>query len=83
MFFVQEKDEVSSNKNEQDFEQSIEEYIYNVEKILQHFTDRKTGKTYFRVKWEGYSKEFNTWEEEHDFKEGNIKLSQYKKKHNL
>ncbi|CAI2174192.1 19138_t:CDS:2 [Funneliformis geosporum] len=49
-----------NDKNEKDEDEAAE--VYEVEAVLEH--NKSKGKTYYLIKWKGYSQEESTWEDE-------------------
>uniref|UniRef100_A0A1D1ZES1 Chromobox 5 n=1 Tax=Anthurium amnicola TaxID=1678845 RepID=A0A1D1ZES1_9ARAE len=56
------QDQAKSNEKSDKSDKDDDEEVYEVEKVLDHH--KKRNKTYYLIKWKGYSEDESTWEAE-------------------
>ena len=64
--YVKETDEFIGRPSQEVDEEQDNEQLYLIDKILKHF--KKKGQYYFRVRWDRYGPEYDTWEPEESFR---------------
>ena len=64
---------------EESFHYHSEDYKeYEVEKIIKHRKNKKTGKIEYFIKWKGYSDKFNSWEPENNLEHCQAILKEFR-----
>ncbi len=64
---------------EESFNNHSEDYKeYEVEKIIKHRKNKKTGKIEYFIKWKGYSDKFNSWEPENNLEHCQAILKEFR-----